>query len=401
MIYSERPTRNRADSLLETARDDSQAVSTAELVEVMVRGTPQAQGIAAEAYSVVAADRPTVTVSVVSELRDSLDDEDEDVRAGAARTVAHLADDDPEPFQGTVKPLLTMLEPPIELGREQAVFAILALSRRFPREVEAGFSALLRLLEVEIKSVEMEWNAAGREFDDTRGKSDIVRFAATRALLNVATERPETAMEAVDRLVPLLDDRNADVRATTCEILAVVAEERPRAVRPQLEKLVELLVSDPEHPVPWKASSALAELTVEYPEAFADAVVGDVDELSLFLDDSDPNVRGMGVAFLSYLAEYHPEAVEETSGTLHTLLMDENPSIRANAVRTLQDANAGSPDEFREVAENDSNPDVRDIAAAAMEQLCRLENEEQGGNRAETTDGEDGEEEDSKGSALE
>ncbi|MCO8254970.1 HEAT repeat domain-containing protein [Haladaptatus sp. AB618] len=378
MTSSEKPDWARADSLLETTRSDPHAVSVAELVEVMVRGTPEARTVAAEAYAVVVAARPTVAASVASELRDSIADGDEDVRAGAARTVAHLADDDPEPFRETVEPLLPMLESPVELGREQAVFAVLALSRRFPIDVEPGFSALLRLLEAETEPVEREPhipgrepNPSGREFGHARAENDVVRFAAARTLRNVATERPETAVEAVAHFGPLLDDRNADVRATACEVFAVVAEERTPAVRPQLGKLVELLVSDPEHPVPWKAASALAELTDEYPEAFADAVVGDADELALFLDDPDPDVRGLGVAFLSYLAEYHPEAVERASGPLRTLLTDENPLIRANAVRTLRTANAVSPADLREVAENDPDPDVRDVAATAVRRLRR------------------------------
>lgn len=382
MMSPERPNLERADSLLKTARDDPHAVPATELVEVLVRGTPQARTVAAEAYSAVVAARPTVAASVASELHDLLGDEDDDVRVGAARTVAHLADDEPEPFRRTIEPLLPMLEQPI--GRNQVVFAILALSRRFPREVEPSVSALVRFLEAETDPIEREPNTGGREFDHTRAENDAVRFAAARILLNVATERPETVLEEVNRLEPLLDDRNGNVRATACEILAVVAEERIRAVRPQLEKLVKLLVSDPEHPVPWKAALALAVLIDEYPEAFADAVADDANELTLFLDDPDPNVRGMGVAFLSYLAEYHPEAVEQTSENLRTLLTDENPSIRANAVRTLQTVNAVSPAELREMAENDSNSDVQDVAAAALQRSHRHE-----------------EEEDSKGSALE
>ncbi|KZN23309.1 hypothetical protein A4G99_14855 [Haladaptatus sp. R4] len=57
MTSSKRPGRNSANSLLETARDDPHAVSAAELVEVMVRGTPEARTVAAEAYAVVVAAR--------------------------------------------------------------------------------------------------------------------------------------------------------------------------------------------------------------------------------------------------------------------------------------------------------------------------------------------------------
>lgn len=375
----EQPTRKRANSLLETAETDPDAVSAAALVEVMVRGTPPSRAIAAEAYLVVVAVRPDVAISVASDLHDLLDSTDVGVRTAAAGTISHLADDDPEPFRDSVEPLLSMLESPAEGGHEQAVLALLSLSRQFPHEVEPGFSALIDLLEGRTEPGERGRSGTGRgvEFAPaTQDEDDLIRFAAAGTLLNVTTERPEIAVEAVPRLAPLLDDQNANVRATICELLGVVAEEHPSSVYPRLEKLTELLVSDPVHPVPWKAASTVATLADEYPEEFADAVADDADELTLFLDDPNTHIRGMGVAFLSYIAEYHPDAVEPASEKLRALLTDENPSIRANAARTLRAANVvAARDDILKMAKNDPNTDVRDVATAAARRLDHHEGE--------------------------
>ncbi|SIR74575.1 HEAT repeat-containing protein [Haladaptatus litoreus] len=393
MTSPDAPERERANTLLEIASDDPDTVSTAELVTILVHGTPPARSVAVEAYEVVVDARPNAATSVATELHCLLDDEN--VRAKAAGAIAHLAERGAAPFKKSIPSLIRMVEPPIEFGRDHAVHALLVLSSQFPRDVESAVSPLLDILENEMDANSGHKNGselANPSFghEEPNRETGVVRFAAAQTLLHVTRERPAAAVNVIPQVGLLLDDPKARIRGVASEILGAVAKEYPDHVSPHLEKLATLLTDDPEQPVPWKAASALAMLVDEYPEEFADTVADDAGELTLLLNDTNPEVRGVGVALLTYVVEYYPNAIEPATDRLCELLTSENPLIRANAARALRDAESVvALDTLEKVARNDPNSDVQEIANAAVRQIRHHEEDELHG------------EEDSKGSAFE
>lgn len=357
-----------AESVRWTVASNPDDVTADDLAALLVRGTPPARRIAGRAYDELTAVRPDVADAVAAELEAVLHD-DSEWRRHAATAVAGITESNPSACRRTIPPLVETVETSGGAERDRALLALHELAPHHPDEVRPAVPSMLAFLE---RTGERRESEEPRRPNDpfqappARESRDTGRAAAAETVVAVADEHPETVLDAVGRIEPLLSDSDASVRAAACDVANVIASERPAEARPLIDVLADLLLNDAKHPVPWKSAGALATLADSYPEDLVTEISCDVVAASELLSDSDRDVRRVGVTLLSYVGEYHPEAMGPVQDDLLNCLTDDDPGVRANAARALGDAgDVRAVDRVEAVARTDSEPDVQEVAAAA------------------------------------
>lgn len=370
-----------AEALHKTAESTPDDVATETLTALLVRGTPDARQEAGQAYDKVTAARSDAAEEVANEFKIMLASDDPDLQRRTAAAVGDLVDRHPSAYRRTIPVLVDIVDSAGSTADNHVLNALAELARYHPEEIQSAVSALLTVI---LSQMPREEDAVqGPSHPDSMDQSspidqesgDTSRVAAARTLALVANECPETVVDMVDQVELLLSDPDAGVRGAACEVVGAVARTRPDTVHHLLDGLATLLLEDPQYSVVWRAATALAALAGEHPRDLADAIAQDPTGVTILLVDTDTDVRRIGVGLLSYMAEYHPEVVDPVLNDLRDCLADDDPGVRANAARALGDAGKTvSLGPLAELAENDPDQEVQEIAATAVRTIQQHDN---------------------------
>lgn len=352
------------------------SVDVDELVDLLVFGTNETRRIAFEAYESLVSVRPTTVDASVTRLQAHLTADSADTRRRAAMTTGVLVEDHPGAFAQLV-PDLRSLGESTEPGREPAIVALSKVASERPTAVAPAVETLLDVCFDSIPVQQPESaNHSGPHpesdgsaaLQEDRERRDAVRLHAIAALTLIADEDADTMRPYVARIADLLEDDHNLIRSGACELLETVAASSPEAVDPFAPDLAERAATDSKHPVPWRAADALVALEAERPNRVGEAVAPVVDQMSRFLDASDPDRRRAGSTLVAATAQVQPESVEQLVPTLRELLSDEDSDIRSNAVLALAAAgNADDRDSIATIAETDPDDRVRESASRVLE----------------------------------
>ncbi|SDN23145.1 HEAT repeat-containing protein [Halogranum gelatinilyticum] len=222
-----------------------------------------------------------------------------------------------------------------------------------------------------------------------------IALRAIGVLDTVAVNDPTRLDGRLDDLVSVLDSELVDVQLTGGRVLATLVVEQPELVSPYVRELVAAIrateldenpqnfgevVSDPvtrqtleqheqgERDRRLDSRRTLVNVVVAVAETDPDAAVEAVDDLVALLDDVDPTVAGGAVDALGELAASHPDAVAPVVDRLVDCLDHYHTLVRARAIRALGYLGEESTvSALQEVAENDDDEDVRELAADTAE----------------------------------
>ncbi|WP_436925651.1 HEAT repeat domain-containing protein [Halosimplex amylolyticum] len=391
---------DRAAKLREASTIEPETVDVTDVVDLLLHPDRRVRGTASDALERLVDARPGAIDGAVDRLAAHLDADDPDRRRRAALTVASLSGDHAEELARLVPRLATLGTDRSEPGREPAVLALAKIGIARPAAAVEAVDVLLGLSRDPLADATSGAGSPGapaagpdaptaghgtsavgpggstrlpvgqtpRERD--RARRDEVRVHAVAALARIATADPDAVRAATDGVADLLDDDHGGVRAAACEFLEAVAPEHPSAVEPAAPDLAERAVSDPKHPVPWRAADALGALGEERPEAVGAAVAPVAGDLDRFLESRDGDRRAAGAAFLAHAALVRPRSIEPQAATLEGLLSDERPPVRASAALALGRAERiDAREPIADLAENDPATGVRDAARRAREHL--------------------------------
>ncbi|MFC4988647.1 hypothetical protein [Saliphagus infecundisoli] len=195
------------------------------------------------------------------------------------------------------------------------------------------------------------------------------RLRAVSLLGRVAEADPGAIADDAGVLVAVAGrGDHPEIRTDVLAILATVAEARPNAFEGGIEPIAAILESDADVTVRANAAFLLAILAEEHPESVADATASRGDAIREMLESDEDVAANAAVGLCAYVAEERPEAVEPMADSVLALLDHDLKSVRGNAVWTLAALDDEGIDErLASVAEDDPSEDVREHAAAVLD----------------------------------
>lgn len=229
----------------------------------------------------------------------------------------------------------------------------------------------------------------------------VARFAAT-ALVPVSEEYPDDFAGSLDPVVTLAESDLGGIRGLGASILGNVVVDRPADCRPYLDRLLAVLndaegtlsqsdlqfefsdeqsidtgtrkalakQNEEEAQMRIAAMGILANVVVAIAEADPESVRDDLDEVAVLLAHDDPTVAGAALDVFCEVAQVDPDATTAHVDAVADCLGHVDASVRAKAIQTL--GFAGDPSvvpRLREVAAEDEDDDVRDLAAETADFL--------------------------------
>lgn len=359
-----------------TRADDERAERIVRRMEPLLENESENTRIAAmRTISTLASIHPGPVSTAVDSISRGFDDESAAVRAAAVRTFVSLADRKPEavlPHLEAIEPLLA--DDVLYVG--EAAFGV--VEPLLPDHVES----ILSMRETLVEALEspplldpadrrrwMEQHPTYRETLDRElsTASDRERFlsSASKAVALVTTRRLSAFHGLVPAIATVLSrEASTPVRRNLLDAIGAIAEDDPAAATPAIDSVVEVLVETHSDELKSKAAWTLAWIA----EGAQQEVVSSISERtpSLFpsLEVSDDDLRGGVIVLLSHVAELDPESIEPAVPQIRSLLEDDSRLIRGAAVWTL--AYAGTDEDLqriRALAAEDPDPDVRDAAS--------------------------------------
>lgn len=224
-----------------------------------------------------------------------------------------------------------------------------------------------------------------------------IALRAIAILGAVATNDPTALEGRVSGLVGALDSDIVDVRLSAGSVLGSLVVEQPALLAPYARQLVESLAdSEPapnsrgfgdvvddrttrqtlqEHEQAERQRQiagrrTLINVVVAITETEPQLAFDSVDALTTLLTDVDPAVSGGAVDALTELAAIDPAVVAPVSDQLIDCLDHDTATVRARAIRALGYlGDSAAVPKLRTVAENDTDENVRAIAAETAEFL--------------------------------
>ena len=160
--------------------------------------------------------------------------------------------------------------------------------------------------------------------DGVTDSSDTIQRHCIQALAAIAPENPESVMDAVPAVAPLLEHNSDTLRRPALTVLREVSRTHPEEVRPVVPQLVELIESEE---LTVETTSVLGQIAKPYP-AVAKPLI---DTFKGWLDIEDTRRKNNAVASLVDFAKIHPERVVDKSETFIELLDAEDEYIQRNA----------------------------------------------------------------------
>jgi len=160
--------------------------------------------------------------------------------------------------------------------------------------------------------------------DGVTDSSDTIQRHCIQALAAIAPENPESVMDAVPAVAPLLEHSRDSLRRPALTVLREVSRTHPEEVRPVVPQLVELIESEE---LTVETTSVLGQIAKPYP-AVASPLI---DTFKEWLDIEDTRRKNNAVASLVDFAKIHPERVVDKSETFIELLDAEDEYIQRNA----------------------------------------------------------------------
>jgi len=160
--------------------------------------------------------------------------------------------------------------------------------------------------------------------DGVTDSSDTIQRHCIQALAAIAPENPESVMDAVPAVAPLLEHSRDSLRRPALTVLREVSRTHPEEVRPVVPQLVELIESEE---LTVETTSVLGQIAKPYP-AVARPLI---DTFKQWLDIEDTRRKNNAVASLVDFAKIHPERVVDKSETFIELLDAEDEYIQRNA----------------------------------------------------------------------
>ncbi|NKE36103.1 HEAT repeat domain-containing protein [Natronococcus sp. JC468] len=374
MISSGEDATDRARELRDTAAADPERVPLGDVVELLVLGDPETRRLAMACLETALEARPEATDAAVTAFERLLADDDAHVRRRAALSAgAAIQGTDAASFEGLVPALEPIGDDPAEPGRDAAIRALAAIALERPESATGATDPLLEVCHARVVPAEPAADAlpgAPSPVGPERDRRSATRVQAVAGLTRIAAERPAVLVDGAERVAALLEDDHHLVRSGACEVLESLAERDPAAVEPFVPALVDRLVSDTDHPVPWRAADALNAVGGAYPERVGTALEPAVDDVGALLERRDPGIRGVGIGLLNYVAQVDPASVEGLLPCVRELLASNHAPVRANAALTLGLAGCeGAVDDLESLAADDPDGAVRDAAARALDRL--------------------------------
>jgi len=250
------------EAILETARDDPDALEVAPLLAAYDAGDGTTRTLMLRSVAHLTRDDPDRVVDHAERVREALDDGYPVAEGTAALICLELAPDYPDAVRPAVPRLVEMLEevPPrkgyraaqalVPLLEDDATAFVpvaddLASVVEDPPEVDTPMPEELAEMSDEERKQRTETLSSRREEiqQDLSRTYGIQEFAA-HALVEVANEEPEALFDNVDALRAGLNADPAAVRAASADALATLAGADPDAIDAAVDDLVALVGAD-------------------------------------------------------------------------------------------------------------------------------------------------------------
>lgn len=229
----------------------------------------------------------------------------------------------------------------------------------------------------------------------------------TKAALECATEianhDPSAVLNLAPKIAELLVSDNATIRDNASFIVARIARDHPDEIKPVTPKLAEKIAASDEtyqtnvlaalghltsvhNPLDRAALEPIAQATdshsaqvrgnaiglmADLARRYPDAVSQHQQVLVHRLEDSDGTVRANTVSAILHIALEKPDAPDDALPGLIELTDDPSPMVRRNVARTLGYLEATvALEQLRNLADNDSDEEVREIATWAVSRVA-------------------------------
>ncbi|MFB6150653.1 MAG: HEAT repeat domain-containing protein [Haloarculaceae archaeon] len=405
---------DRAIDLAERAREDPDAVDRDEIIELLGSESSDARRYAIQAFRAVEwseselesfvpplrgalrADDPILRNSalqaltdvasrdvslvepVLDDVADLLSDEQDLVRSSTVEFLYFVGQEDAEAIRPCADELLAMFDGDPSPGQRSPLYCLALLARE---DVDPVVDELHRFVDVFVDGPDDRAEFDTREIDGRLDADQIQNVAQTATkqrrdyrvvagdvIVSIARQEPAAVVDHLPDLAPFADDPVLQIRVVVLDVLGALAMDYPERVLGHLPALAAAL--DDGRPVSAHAVKALGALSQERPDAAVEAVSPHADKLIDLLDHAESEVRSVAAGLLSYLGAEQPETVEPALPDARDLLDDEHPYVRGNAVWIVEAVGDESDREtLKELAESDPNPQVREAAETAAQQL--------------------------------
>ncbi|RQG99188.1 HEAT repeat domain-containing protein [Natrarchaeobius oligotrophus] len=281
----------------------------------------------------------------VSAIEPLLEADDGHVRHDALRAATLIADDEPDRLRPIAGVIRARVDDPYPVASSTAMMALSLLGESHPDAVRPVAPTIV---------------------DHLDDPSPGYRFRAASALVPLAEPYPEFFVERADVLV----DRLVAEPVVTPIRTEAVREENlsPDRIKTR-EKARE---ADRGRSIACR--EILAHLLVHVANVRPDALADRLEEIADELEAAEPSVREALVDVFGHVAEADLSTVELPIDRTVALLEDDDPTVRARAIRTLGFAGAADAvDSLRAVAESDDDEAVAEFARETADWLAETE----------------------------
>jgi len=317
---------------------------------------------------------------LVSRLADQLDDDSIVVRQIAVSTLVAVGRDDPNAVKQVTSQVTPLLDSDETSHRERAVTFLAVVASEHPEQVQSAFPRLVELAGETYEGPEIahggepqHTSVVRKQVQQEQLRYQRIRVSAVLVLTEIVrvTRRDEHIREAAAALSDHLRDENEFIREAVVDLYVRIGERAPEFLEAAQPILIETLLDTTQSDsVQGKAAWALAYAAEVDAETIARSIEPSVDTLHSLLVSSESDARRGAAGLSSYLAEEHPDLVAPATDQLVELLADQHRAVRGNAVVALGFVGCTHClDRLRQLRTDDSDPDVREAAASALDQI--------------------------------
>lgn len=371
--------RAAADRLLEEI-DSYQAARTValDLEQSLEAESNQRQYVASLVAARLALEYPEAVVPVVDSLVDRVEEGSRLTAHRCLFALSQLGEANPSVVEPAVPSAAAIVDRDDTFLADAALAFLGTVANEQPEGVEAAVPALVSFLAADDRSAfatppERLQRGSSRERLLEKGRrvavtSDRRRDRALDILKRIARAEPQVVAPYVGELADLLADGSDEHRRSLLLMLSALAESDPAAVEEAIEPAGSLLTSETDRSIQTTAVRFLALAAEGHPRDVSKTIR--VANLADLLEAADSDARGGAVGVLAYVAEHDPEAVGRMTGRVRSLIDDNASFVRGNAIWTLAALNdRASIAQIEERAQSDPDPEVRTVAAEALDSL--------------------------------
>lgn len=339
----------------EGACDDPGSIALDPLVVSLRADDGAVRRTAAEALYDVASTEPARVAEseAVSALVAALDDENPLVRERAAMALASVAEEC-DALAPVADSLADHLDDEYDVVTDYLAYALQCIAARTPETVVDVVPELCPVLSAEMKST---------------------RYHVISTLVAVTDSDPDAVRPAIEPLLDVVDSRDSATEARSqpessgAEVPGTApAEPDDAEFQAGREPVLDGIADDLTPRTVEAALIVLAKLAAERPADAATRLHQHVPRLRPLLDDPDAGIRAVTAGILAAVAEYEPRAVEPATAQLADLLTDEVPTAAGNAAWALRYVETPAAKEALRDADL-ADSDVRAVVHAALDDL--------------------------------